>query len=1234
MSIQKIIITGRFVWYDRKDKNMFIKEMFEKQIDRDIQGVIIVGQSEEKNVAQELDEYVVTRELQKHFAEFFSSYKKSIVGNTPKMGVWISGFFGSGKSHFLKILSYLLANKSVGGRKAIDFFADDKKIADRMVLADMKLAAGTNTDVVLFNIDSKSDSNSKQNKDAIVNVFLKVFNEMQGFCGAMPFLADLERRLAEEGRFTEFKEKFEEMYGDAWEDSRQDFDFIQDDVVDVLTSMDFMSEAAARNWCEKASEPYQISIEDFAKRVKAYIECKGNNHHVVFLVDEIGQYIGEDSKLMLNLQTVTEELGKECMGKAWIIVTSQQDIDSVTKVKGNDFSKIQGRFDTRLSLSSANVDEVIKKRILEKNDTSAQTLRLLYGQKTTIIKNLITFNDGVEKKLYADENDFALVYPFIPYQFNLLASVLTSIRTHGASGKHLSEGERSMLAMFKESAVSYKDCEMGVIIPFHAFYDAMENFLDHSHRGVIIRAYDNDVINPEHKDKVFAVDVLKVLFMIKYVDKVVVASVDNITSLMAYDVDNDRIALKERVEDALKVLTRQNLVQKNGDIYVFLTDEEQEINREIESQSVEMAEVINKVSEMIFEDIFTDKKYKYPAFNGRYSFNFNQVVDDRPYKSTQSYDIGVHILTPASDYGTDETTLRMISGQGREVLVVLPDDRAFMDEIQRYLKIEKFLRLNTSSALSKYESIKEAKRLEMRERNSNAKLFLTESLKDAVIYVNGDRAQINAKEVSTRICEALGRLVKTVYHKLDYIDYAASEDDIRKLLVSSNQLTLSLDGGTEPNVHALDDVLQYISGNSRMHVKTSMKTVKDRFMKAPYGFVEDDVQWLVAKLYKRGDLSFSVNGASVSQMNKSAEEIINFITKKPFVEKLMMEERVRVADKDKKVVRDVLKELFHISSPSDDEDVVMNCFMTFSNKLITELRVLKKDYERVTYPGKKVIEAGIKVLSGIVQIQAPLEFYQTVAKKQDDLFDFTEDYEPVKAFFAGEQKTIFDKALLFLDKYDDSKTYIVDAKLESVVDAIRTIVRKDKPFADIPMLPELLKEFSDVYTNILDEQLAPVMASVKESQKRVFEVLDTKEYKEQKNHSYFTMFGEIAEAAKACTNVSILRSYADRAEALKIRLLNEMDKMDRDIAMRKAEEMRKALEAQAAQSGTVDKEQIEAEVKKEVKVKETKNVLLKSMTKTASWRIESKEDVDRYVEELRTRLMDELKADIIINIEF
>ena len=1213
---------------------MQIREMFAKPIDRDLQGVIIVGQDETANVKQELEEYVVTRELQKHFADFFAAYKTGITGNTSKTGVWISGFFGSGKSHFLKILSYLLENKEIAGKKAIDYFVDDNKIADPMVLADMQLAANTPTDVVLFNIDSKSDSNSKQNKDAIVNVFLKVFNEMQGYCGAMPFLADLERRLNEEGKYEEFKQKFEENYGDAWVDSRQDFDFIQDDIVDTLIDMDFMSEAAARNWCEKAAEPYKISIEDFAKRVKAYIDRKGNNHHVAFLVDEVGQYIGDDSNLMLNLQTVREELGKECNGKAWVIVTSQQDIDSITKVKGNDFSKIQGRFDTRISLSSANVDEVIKKRILDKKDTAAQMLRLLYGQKATTIKNKIVFNDGVEKKLYADENDFALVYPFVPYQFNLLASVLTSIRTHGASGKHLSEGERSMLAMFKESAMDYKEHEEGTLIPFHAFYDALENFLDHSHRGVIIKAYDNGFINPDHKTKdVFAINVLKTLFMIKYVNNVIEANIDNITSLMISDIDDDRIELKAKVEDALNVLVRQMLVQRNGEIYVFLTDEEQEINREIESQNVEMAEVINKASEMIFEDIFTDKKYRYPAFNGRYAFPFNSTVDDRPYKANQNYDIGVHILTPAADMGTDETTLRMVSGQGREVLVVLPDDRAFMDEIQRYLKIEKFLRLNTSSALPQYETIKEGKRLEMRERNANARLYLSESLKEADIYVNGDKAQINAKEVSTRINEALGRLISTVYHKLSYIDAAYGEDDIRKVFKTSNQISLNLEGGTEPNIHALDDVLSYVADNTRMHMKTSMKSIKDRFMKAPYGFVEDDVHWLVAKLFRRGDLAFYMNGSSVSTHNKEAEEIINYITKKSYVDKLMMEQKIRVSEKEKKVTKDVMKELFGATGNSDDEDTMMNAFVTYATKLTSTLGELEVRYESTRYPGKHIVEYGRKLLFGLVQIQT--EFFQAVAKKQDDLLDFAEDYEPVKAFFNSEQKTIFDKAVLYLSKYDDSKTYIVDENLENIVAQISEIVKKQSPYSDIPKLPELLKKFSDVYSDILDEQLKPVLDSVYDSQKRVFDVLNTKEYAETKRSSYSALFDEITNAAKGCTNVSVLRSYADRAETLKIRLLNEMTQTDQNIALKKAEEVRKRLEAQAKEVGNVDQAQIEAEVQKKVeKVKKTKNVSIKSITKTASWRLENTEDVDKYLNELRLKLVSELDTDTIVNIEF
>ena len=1214
---------------------MQVREMFRKRIEREIQGVIVVGQGEGTNVSQELDEYVVTRELQKHFADFFSAYKKGILGTTPKMGVWISGFFGSGKSHFLKILSYLLENREVDGRHALDYFKEDRKIVDQAVLADMKLAADTPTDVVLFNIDSKSDTGSKQNKDAIVNVFLRVFNEMQGFCGSLPHLADLEQQLAEAGRLEEFKEVFEDEYGKPWEENRHKFDFIQDTVVDVLVDMDFMSEAAARNWCEKASEPYQISIEDFAKRVKAYINTKGRNHHVVFLVDEIGQYIGEDSKLMLNLQTVTEELGKECQGKAWVIVTSQQDIDSVTKVKGNDFSKIQGRFDTRLSLSSANVDAVIKKRILDKTDTAAQTLRLLYDQKATIIKNLIVFNDGVEKKLYANARDFSEVYPFVPYQFNLLASVLTSIRTHGASGKHLSEGERSMLALFKESAAKLKNEEMGVIVPFHLFYDALENFLDHSHRGVILRAYDNTKINPEHKGSdVFAINVLKTLFMIKYVLEIE-ANIDNITSLMISNIDDDRIELKSKVEDALKVLESQKLIQKNGARYIFLTDEEQEIEREIDGQNVEMPEVINKVSEMIFEDIFTDKRYRYPAFNGRYSFSFNQAVDDRPYKANQNYDIGLRILTPWYEGGNDDATLRMMSGQSREVLAVLPNDAAFLDEIRVYLKIEKFLRLNTSTQLAKYEMIKEAKRVEMRERNDNAKLYLTESLKDARIYVNADTVKTKAKEVTSRINEAIGRLVQTVYHKLSYIDTAFGEADIRKMFRTSNQLTLNLEGGRDANQYALDDVLAYIAGNSRMHMKTSMKTVKDRFMKAPYGFVEDDVQWLVARLFKRGNLAFTVNGASVSTINKSDEELISYITKKAFTEKLLMEEKIGPNPKDKKAVKDVMKEVFKTGANSDDDETIMKNFQRYAQNMINEILRLEPQYQSHAYPGRKVLESGKRLMQSVIQMQSPLEFFRYVSKMRETFYDFEEEYEPVKSFFGSEQQEIFTRALEMLDIYDDSKTYIVDRELEETVHDMRSITKQDKPYKNIPKLPGLREKFMTSYTKVLEKEEKPVLDAIDQARLRVMEVLDTKEYAENYRDRYNRLFTEIRSGAEHCNNVSSLRSFADKAGALKIRLLNEMDNRDAQIAKAKADEARRDAEEKARKAKEQGKTvEVFAQPPVQYNVKKTKNVTIRDMTQTSSWRLESAEDVEIVLDSLRKSLLAELNESDIVNVEF
>lgn len=1204
---------------------MIIKNLFLKPIDRDIKGVIKVGQDDNANIRQELEEYVVTRELQKHFSDFFASYKKGILGNTDKMGVWISGFFGSGKSHFLKILSYILANKEVNGKKAVDYFIEDNKISDPVVLADMKLATTVPTDVVLFNIDSKSEVNGKHSKEAIVSVLQNVFNEMQGFCGSNPALADLERNLTEKGKYDLFKEQFAESFGSEWVDARSDFDFIQDDVIEVLDNIGFMSVEAGRNWCEKATGDYKYRVEDFVKLVKKYLDSKENNHHIVFLIDEIGQYIGDDSKLMLNLQTVTEDLGTACKGKAWIVVTSQQDIDSITKIKGNDFSKIQGRFDTRLSLSSANVDEVIKKRILAKNSAGKQTLSLLYDDKATVIKNLIVFNDGVEKKLYSDRENFADIYPFIPYQFNLLGSVLTSIRTHGASGKHLAEGERSMLALFKESAVKIMNNEPGAIVPFNMFYDALEQFLDHSHKGVISRASDNEYLNPNHEKECFDVNVLKTLFMIKYV-KEIKANIENITSLMVSNINDDRIALAQKVEDALKRLVRQTLVQKNGDIYVFLTNEEQEINRAIESQNVDSGELISKVSEMIFDGIYAEKKYRYPAFNGRYAYAFNQIVDDKPYKANQNNEMTLKILTPNSDERADEATMRLLSGQSFCVLVVLPDDRTFLDEIHSVIQIEKFIRFEATNPMPKFETIKRAKEVEMRERNASAKLFLTESLKSADIYVNGDKIQTTSKEIVSRINEALGKLAATVYHKLSYIDAAMSETDIRKTLRDNKQQLTLDEAKTEKNQLALNDLKAFIALNTQRHMKTSMKSILERFLKAPYGFIEADVQWLVAKLFKDGEIAMFVNNEAVTLLSKSEEEIIRYLTRKEYTEKLMTEKRIKPNDKQKKSVREVMKELFGVTSANDDDDAIMKSFLGYAGNLKNELEKLEIRYSaQPAYPGKQLVSYGKKLMAEVLQMKYSNEFFTGIDRKKDDYLDFAEDYEPLKRFFAGEQKDIFDKALRLMKIFDDSKTFIVNSQIESVVDNVKSVLKNQTPYREIYKLPELLEEFITLYGALLSEMQKPVEEAISEARKRVFEELNGKKCHDKLSDRYVGLFREIHDKATHCNNVAALQNIKIEADALKVRCLNEIEKEEAGLVSPKP------LNDDSENTDNGSTEEIAPPV---VKVKKKKTVSIKSINNATTWQIESEEDVKRYVAELEKKLLAALEDNTIINIEF
>ena len=439
---------------------------------------------------------------------------------------------------------------------------------------------------------------------------------------------------------------------------------------------------------------------------------------------------------------------------------------------------------------------------------------------------------------------------------------------------------------------------------------------------------------------------------------------------------------------------------------------------------------------------------------------------------------------------------------------------------------------------------------------------------------------------------------------------------------------------------ALQDVNDYIASVTVRHMKVSMKSIYDRFQKAPYGFVEADIQWLIAKLFKDGDITLFVNSEVVTRRTSSDDEILRYLTRKEFLEKLMMEKQVKANEKQKKAVREVMKELFRVSSASEDDESLMNSFLNYAANLKTELEKLEIRYSsQPKYPGKAVITSGKQLLCQVLPIKYPAEFFSAVDAARDDFLDFAEDYEPVRKFFTGDQISIFDRGIRLMKIFDDSKTFIVNDEVENTVGQIKAIMQKPAPYSDIFKLPALLDQYIRAYDEVLQTMEEPVLAAIEDAKSRVFAELEGKESKPQFMGKFVAKFQELHDKATSSNNVATLQNIKVEADALKVRCLNEISDAETKILARKAaEDAQRRAQADAAQAASGKRPETPtpqpAPEPPKPKIKKQKTVSIKSINTSNTWQLESADDVRRYVSELQDKLMRALEKDTVINIEF
>lgn len=1049
---------------------MRLYDIYKSRIDRPINGVIKVAQDDEESMRQELAEYVITRELRRHFSTFLTNYEHSLDIPTDKIGVWISGFFGSGKSHFLKMLSYLLSDRTVGGKRAISYFED--KLDDPMMFAQLERCAAVPTETILFNIDSKSPIN--KDATAILRVFAKVFYEHLGFYGNDLKVARFEQFVSKQGKLEAFRERFAAIHGTAWEEARDAFAFWEDDVVEALCATVGVSETAASNWFN-GEETAELTIEQLVSEIRDYVYALGRDARLLFMIDEVGQYIGADGSLMLNLQTIVEEIGAKCGGRVWVMVTSQEAIDTITKISGDDFSKIQGRFNTRLSLSSSSVDEVIKKRILAKTEGAEQALTLQFERNGAVLRNLFTFRGAVlDMKGYENAYDFVETYPFVPYQFRLMQNVLAQIRKHGNSGKHLSGGERSMLSGFQEAAKAIRDKDENALAPFYLFYNTIHTFLESTIRRVIDRC--QRAAEAGDGLELYDVDVLKLLYLIRYVDDLQ-ANVDTVTTLMTDDMRVDTVVLRRKVQDALDRLLSQNYIARNGDTYAFLTDDEQDIAREIRETTINGADITQKLIEAIVGTVCESKKYRY----GKNDFSFDLLVDETA-AGNLTGSIKLRLVTVASELYRSPEQMLIVRSMDNEAILVLDEEYPYYTELEGAMKIRKFVKgRNVAQLPEAIQVIIRGKQQQAAAYEKHARELIVQAIAGARVYVQGERLELKTGSAKDKIDRALAYLVESVYTKLSLITRNYSTDQEILAILTDRQLTT--DASSLPNPEAIEEVDRYLQWQEAKHLPTTMSDVQRRFSSIPYGWRETDIAAAVVCLIARQRVRLRYSGSTIQPTDS---HLLDHLRRKSETEKTVIEKRrlmdAGLIDKTRKFLREYLSVM---DIPTDEDGLI--------RFVLEQLKAKKEAYESLLqqyggkpYPDKALVESGVQAVDTVLQQRRDnTALLRKLLEQQDELLDVNEDIADVRSFFKN-QRPVFDRAGELLKAMERERSYWeTDSTMQDTLDRIGNILQMEKPYRRIAELPTLVQQVYNGYGTLLAAKRAEVCAELEAAEEEL-----------------------------------------------------------------------------------------------------------------------------------------------------
>lgn len=869
-----------------------ISDLLERNLSQRIEEVIKVDQTDEQSVFSEITEYVVTDRLAYEYRQLLAAIAEAPSEPHEGIGVWVSGFFGSGKSSFIKNLGYALANREVLEHSASELFkrqVSDRRVSEYLEFINSRIPA----EVIMF--DVSVDRAVRRSSERIAEVMYTVLLRELGYAQDYD-IAELEIELEGESRLEDFTTLCQEMYDMDWERVRKGAQKISRASA-ILHRLDPVTYPNPEAWSMSLRDKSaDITVGEFVRRAFELCARRRPGRALVFIIDEVGQYVARSADKIEDLRAVVEQFGKESKNRVrekravsptWIVVTSQEKLDEVVAAIDSrrvELAKLQDRFRYRIDLAPADIREVATRRVLAKKPDAEPLLRQIF-QSSQGQLNAACHLERTTRNSDITEEDFIQFYPYPPHFIEMSIDIMSGIRLQPGAPKHLGGSNRTIIKQAYEMLVSERTAlaeqPIGTLVTLDKIFELVEgNLSSEKQKDIsdITQTFANDRI-----DGLMAVRVAKAVALLEFV-RDLPRTENNIAACLVDHVGAP--AHRAEVERALEKLERAQFIRNTEEGWKLQTAQEKNWDTERQQYLRPKTRDRNDIVREILRDIFeTDiKTYRYGNLR---SFRIGITVDEARVGDEGQINLALATAEDPDTFSQKVDEIRAASrrntGEIYWVHALTPEiDNLVAQLFASRQMVNRYDQMRAQNQISPEQtaclSDEKGEVLRYRNRLRDKALAALEAGTGIFQGVTTDGSALG-RTLSEIIKTFLDNVVPALYPKLEMGSRPINGKEPEQLLAAANLnglphvfyggergLDLVIKQGAKhvvnPSAPIAREILDYLNNQHEYgeHATRTGKHLETQFGQPPYGWEADMLRLVLATLFRGGSIEVSHQG--------------------------------------------------------------------------------------------------------------------------------------------------------------------------------------------------------------------------------------------------------------------------------------------------------------------------------------------------------------------------------------